>query len=76
MKITIDFPKGPKVYEAGWLEIVRLVATAKGFDDVDVEEFPTHTVITAFGLSGSGKRESASGGSLAEACEAFCERVS
>lgn len=76
MKITIEFPSGPRTYNADWLEAVRLVASATGFVDVDVEELPDRVIITAFGPSSSNKRESASGGDLAEACSKFCERVS
>lgn len=73
MKITIEFPTGPRVYDIDWLEAVRVVAGTAGYDDVDVETYPNKVTIDARGDHGS---EKATGKTLADACAQFCSKVS
>lgn len=56
-----------KVVEVASLDVVRLVASARGIEDVDVEAFPEKTTISFNGGSVAGKN-------LDEACEKFFRR--
>lgn len=68
MKVMIPFEGVWRMVECSELDVVRLVASAKGIDDVDVEVLPEKASIKS-------KTVTARGSNLTEACVAFLGRV-
>lgn len=68
MKVAFQIDKTEYVVEASELDVVRLVASARGISAVDVEAFPEKVSIKSDAFSVNAP-------SRLEACEKFIERA-